>query len=459
MAGVSIGELFVSLGFDVDDAKLKSFNNEIQSAVSGMLRLAGVTASVGGFVALMGSVSGTAVQLRNLTQEFGYSARGAQEWISVLRQANPLLSQEQALGSYQKIAEYIRSIKMGRGAFALNQLGVNYQDNMTPENIIEQVRSKMPDAIKRLGRPLATQYISDVFGSVGAINALTLAQDDYEAKAKRGLVDDKDNANLVEYKNNIAQLTTEWDRFTAHILGANVAPALTEIMQAFDKGGFGDALDKIGEKSFLNDVGKWEADKMIKGSQAVADWTYDKNVFGQKSSEAMEFWKTLGYSAAQASALVANEKRESNFNEKARGDGGRANGIFQWHPDRVEAILKGTGIDVRTANHHQQLRAAAWELENTGMAARLKAINKPDEAGEFVSRKYLRPGVTEMAKDREANIRAKMASEEYSKTVTQNVTVNVQSTAPAHETAEEVNRIVQKHFSMAYGQRNQGASY
>jgi len=55
---------------------------------------------------------------------------------------------------------------------------------------------------------------------------------------------------------------------------------------------------------------------------------------------------------------------ESGGKANARGDGGRAHGLFQHHPDRRARIFKETGIDISTASHAQQREAAAWEMRN-----------------------------------------------------------------------------------------------
>ncbi|OYW90657.1 MAG: hypothetical protein B7Z23_09520, partial [Pseudomonadales bacterium 32-61-5] len=109
---------------------------------------------------------------------------------------------------------------------------------------------------------------------------------------------------------------------------------------------------------------------------------------GARGASSMQFWMSQGYTKEQAAGMVANELAESGGDPTARGDGGRAHGLFQWHPDRVAKILKGTGIDVRTAGHEDQLRAAAWELKARGQDKKLKSISGAYEAGAFISDKF-----------------------------------------------------------------------
>ena len=86
----------------------------------------------------------------------------------------------------------------------------------------------------------------------------------------------------------------------------------------------------------------------------------------KNQQESFKFWMDAGKTAAQASGMVAQEQAESNFDPNGVGDSGTAGGQFQWHKDRRDAILKGTGIDVWKAGHLDQLKAALWELTHGG---------------------------------------------------------------------------------------------
>lgn len=53
---------------------------------------------------------------------------------------------------------------------------------------------------------------------------------------------------------------------------------------------------------------------------------------------AFDFFMSKGYSHAQAAGIVGNLMGESSFRTDAVGDGGKAKGIAQWHPDRWEPL-------------------------------------------------------------------------------------------------------------------------
>ncbi|GAB0175010.1 MAG: hypothetical protein HHAS10_08890 [Candidatus Altimarinota bacterium] len=125
--------------------------------------------------------------------------------------------------------------------------------------------------------------------------------------------------------------------------------------------------------------------------------------------ESYDFWKSKGLSEEQIAGLLANEARESRCNPRAIGDNGSAHGIFQWHPERRVKILKGTGIDISTASHIDQLKAAWWEMTEDDFEKKvfseLKSATDAGEAAAIISREYLRPG----DKDGEQKIRAEYA--------------------------------------------------
>jgi hypothetical protein len=71
--------------------------------------------------------------------------------------------------------------------------------------------------------------------------------------------------------------------------------------------------------------------------------------------------------------LAGGIQGESGFNPQATGDKVNGNptafGLGQWHMNRVNSILSGTGIDVRSADYASQLQAMQWELTHTERAA------------------------------------------------------------------------------------------
>jgi LysM repeat protein len=114
---------------------------------------------------------------------------------------------------------------------------------------------------------------------------------------------------------------------------------------------------------------------------------------GDRTREAMDYFVSQGWTAAQAAGLVANLRTESGLRPDARGDGGLAYGIGQWHPDRQAAFQKFTGHAIHGSSFEQQLRFVQYELTHGESAAgnRLHSAASAYDAGATVSRYYERP--------------------------------------------------------------------
>ena len=79
-------------------------------------------------------------------------------------------------------------------------------------------------------------------------------------------------------------------------------------------------------------------------------------------NDAMKYLTSQGIDRDHALAMIGNWQQESNLGAKL-GTGSHR-GLEQWEPSRQSAILKATGIDVKTAGLADQMRAAMWELKN-----------------------------------------------------------------------------------------------
>ena len=108
---------------------------------------------------------------------------------------------------------------------------------------------------------------------------------------------------------------------------------------------------------------------------------------------AFEFYRQMGYQPHQAAALAGNAAWESGGRTDIKGDGGKALGLFQWHPDRQANLTKFAsqyGLDPKA--EQTQLQFADWELKNTEGAAGKKFFSSPDlKSANDAILGYLRP--------------------------------------------------------------------
>jgi hypothetical protein len=112
---------------------------------------------------------------------------------------------------------------------------------------------------------------------------------------------------------------------------------------------------------------------------------------------AMAFFQGAGWSKEQAAGIVANIQKESGFNAGAVGDGGKAYGIAQWHPDRQANFEQWAGHGMQGSSFDEQMKFIHYELtqgaeRNAGRL--LRAATNADAAGRVVSSQYERPADT-----------------------------------------------------------------
>lgn len=200
-------------------------------------------------------------------------------------------------------------------------------------------------------------------GPIGVLVASLLVLKDLYEQSKDWL------ANGNEIQKNV--VSGEYEGNTVDPSNYNVAP------KSEKTGDWGSGLYKTangwldsGMKAFKD---AWGDDPVMNGTSGKSG----KN----KASQAIDFFVSKGYGADEAKAIAANLQGESSFDEKAVGDGGKAYGLAQWHPNRQAQFRKLFNKDIRTATFQEQLEFVDWELRNTHQKA-LKEMRKARTLGD-----------------------------------------------------------------------------
>jgi hypothetical protein len=105
------------------------------------------------------------------------------------------------------------------------------------------------------------------------------------------------------------------------------------------------------------------------------------------------FFLNNQFTPEQAAGVVANVEAESGFDIDNVGDGGRARGLFQMHPDRRSVIWDAVKCNMKSGDIEEQCRGALWELQHVELRAyrMIKAAETAYEAGYNFCRYYERP--------------------------------------------------------------------
>ena len=155
---------------------------------------------------------------------------------------------------------------------------------------------------------------------------------------------------------------------------------------------------------------------------------------GTPIKQALDYFRSKGWSGAQAAGIVANLQSESAMKPGAIGDGGKAFGLAQWHPDRQAAFKRWAGKDIRQSTFAEQLAFVHHELtagNERGAGDRLKRAGSARDAGSVVSRYYERPA----DREGEASKRAALAERLFSSGA-------LRSTSPAVTMAQTTTIVV-----------------
>ena len=161
--------------------------------------------------------------------------------------------------------------------------------------------------------------------------------------------------------------------------GTYIAPPNTPETQEYVTNNYDDLFKEMGNRhSEIND----DSSK-----------TVGKNIKGDKK-KALEFFQSKGLDAFQAAGIVGNLIHESGLNTTIKGDGGKAFGIAQWHPDRqkgLKELAKSKGTDI--SDFDTQLEYVWQELNSTEKKALDKLLNsKTTQEATMAFMSYERPG-------------------------------------------------------------------
>jgi len=123
--------------------------------------------------------------------------------------------------------------------------------------------------------------------------------------------------------------------------------------------------------------------------------TGDGHATNGSAARALEFFQSKGWTLAQAAGIVANLDIETagTFNPGAIGDGGKAYGIAQWHPDRQAHFQSWAGRSIRGSTFEQQLEFVQYELtegREKKAGNRIRQTATPQDAAIATDRFYER---------------------------------------------------------------------
>ncbi|MDP3351810.1 MAG: phage tail tip lysozyme [Hydrogenophaga sp.] len=473
-------EFLVKLGFQTDEKSLKRFTGGVEAATKGVTNL--VAAIQGAALTISIGVARFASGMEKMY--FAASKSGASE--GKLRAFSKTVENltgngEDAASSIQGLARALRSNPGNFGVLAA--LGVDARDANGKLRDTADIMADLGVALSQRSYPVAKQY-ADMLG-VGEDTLMAMMSPDFAhhlAEQQKLIKGYEDAAKAShEFMKVLRELMTRLEVVGVTIGNAllkTLGPQMAEVATWFERnadviaasvGSLGSAILKAGEiilpvlkkiaegYRLIFEYGRKVYDLLPEGLKEKAigamEWMFGSTDpadvaarkdaatggaapgapqkktggagAGGKKMDAMAFFQRMGWTRDQAAGIVANLQHESNMDPRAVGDGGKAYGIAQWHPDRQRNFEKWSGKSMRDSSLEEQLAFVNFELTQGAerkAGALLRAAENATQAGEIVSREYERP----QRKDYEAAKRGQTAV-----TIAQTTTIQVAGGDPA----------------------------
>lgn len=239
--GMSVGELFVSLGFDVDDGKLKAFNESIKTASGELLKLSAI--ATGGLYALNAFLEGSvsrAFGIKNFATETGQASEGLQRFQSVVNQVNASISTSEAASKYRALADAMTDITQQGGGGALARLtGGAFHIGMREEEVIEAIRNYKQQFIAengggQIGVAAHARLLDQIGVGAGSERAFDLSKEEYFARSDPFVRSQQTIDATAKLGDAIALAQQRWDKFKDELVADWSGPLIRALQAASD---------------------------------------------------------------------------------------------------------------------------------------------------------------------------------------------------------------------------------
>ncbi len=367
-----------------------------------------------------------AAQLSRTAEIIGVSTKALTEFSAAAERVG--VDKGTATGALGGLSQMLNDARYGRNTQALEvlrRLGVGMKLNKDGSVNTAAMLPAIANAIKgqnSSGRRTVARLLGIPEAALPAFSqgGKSLAADMRDADKNAVVIDDAtgQKARVADRKRIISDqhldsAKNEAGRRASEAMSGNLGDARDRATEAFNDavhGDFKSASKRIGEagSSLLKASDNLTANiahvtdpiaghvqgmidkQQIWGSGAAPDLSSDK---AKMAAQFVEFYMRRGWTKEQAAGIVASGIGESGLNASAVGDGGKAFGIYQLHPDRQANFRRVYGHDMRRGNAWEQVAFADWELRNTEKAAgdMLQKAKTARESAEILTRYYERP--------------------------------------------------------------------
>jgi len=233
---MNIGELFVKLGVDVDNASIEGFQNKVNELPGQLLNLKNVFVGliVYGLDRFVESTIDGTVALQNFNNQTDLSIAKLQKWQVAGQLADISLTTEQVTSSVQALQKNLTEIRLGGGNIRPFQLlGIDVQGK-TAYQVLEDIRS----SIKGMDSATAVNLIEQTGLSPNFINVLRLTNKEFKELGDAKFLSKKQRDTLLKLGTAINKFKINMS-LAKDVIVADLAPAWEALLKLVERLGNG----------------------------------------------------------------------------------------------------------------------------------------------------------------------------------------------------------------------------
>jgi tail lysozyme len=394
----SLGELFISLGFDVDDTKLKSFKSGLEDTKEAMAKVAEVAfAGIGALSLFVQQSADKAVGLNNMAIMFGANADAAQEFGNALHVLNTRISASQGMGIFGKFSEVVKGlVPLGaQQGNAISILGGYQGENSflgtSAQAVIAHLAENYANAKARFGSAYSSKLSQAGLDPGVELLIKRLSENPEFLKSfQEDNMTAEQIAALKGFSQSSARLEIALTKFDNDVSALAAGPLgkildeLTKVIHIWDKllTQSPDRMEKPIHVRRMSDGEKANAKSSIWESIKHPSHWFDgfsiKHIDNSSPSSISGSWDKLAPNDRAAAMYWISHVEDAKLDPKAfnpAGGGNGAKGIGQWRADRQTFFQKLTGHDLLKGTLQEQQDFLAYEL----MTTHKNALTKMDQ--------------------------------------------------------------------------------
>lgn len=226
---MKLAELFVSLGFDVDEAKIKRVNESIKNLRRNLLETgAAFGAAIYGLDKFVSSTVQGSAALKNFNIQTGLSIEKLQKWQQAAQLSNLATSAESVTASVQNLQRAIAEIRLGRGnASPFTMLGIDVSGKDAFD-----VLNELRDRVSGLDESVASILLQDLGIDSSMLSVLRLSNQEFEKLGKNAFLSQKGRDAVLGVGKVILDLKLRLIALKDQAV-AKLAPKLNELVTRF----------------------------------------------------------------------------------------------------------------------------------------------------------------------------------------------------------------------------------